>query len=159
MFAFFGLSVYKSCMLRELRMAAAVGFLIFIGSFLLPAAKASITDLPGYMAAWNILKSPFVDFPESPWRMMQLALIWPANILIVAAFICLLMGKLAGTRYLAAYGLAGQLYWLFSNECRVEEFGIGYWTWLFAGLLVFGLTILGSSLKFAVEPEGYTTES
>jgi len=123
-------------------MGAAFGFLIFLGSFLLPAVKASVTDLPGYQAAWNIITFPFREPPDSICRVLILVLIWPTNFLILTTSLFLLAGKPARVNFLAGYGLAGQLYWLFDPDVQVSEFGIGYWVWLISGIVLFMISIL-----------------
>lgn len=128
-------------------MGAAFGLLVFLGSFLLPAAKVSVTDLPGYRAAWNIVTFPFRETPDSICRVLVLVLIWPTNFLMLATSLLLLIGKPTRVNFLAGYGLAGQLYWLFDPDVRINEFGIGYWVWLISGIVLFVIAFLAGAQR------------
>jgi hypothetical protein len=126
---------------RQLRLAAAAAFMVFAGSFFLPAAKVSVTDLPGYKAAWTVLCSPFRDPPQSLLRLFCVLIAWPANLALLAAFLLAFMGKWKAMRYPAAFGVAGQLYWLISDEGHISDYGIGYWVWLFSGIALFAISM------------------
>lgn len=132
-------------MSRELRLAAAFGLLMFAGSFLLPAVKPAITNLPGYQAAWNIFTLPFRGMPEPLWRKLVLVLIWPTNLLVLTGYVRLLAGKPAWTRWLAIYGLVGQFYWFFDPDISTREFGVGYWVWVFSGIVLVVIAVMAGN--------------
>lgn len=130
-------------MSKGLRIATVFGLLLFLGSFFMPALKDG--SLPGYEAAWRIYNSN----ADSAWRIFVLVWVWPANLLLLAAFIRLWMNKVPWTIYLTAWGLAGQLYWMFDRDIRIAELGVGYWVWFFSGIFLFALTIFAASSKSA----------
>ena len=132
---------------RDLKLAAAAAFMVFAGSFFLPAAKESVADLPGYKAAWTVFCSPFRDPPQSTFKLFCILIAWPANLALLTAFVLAFMGKWRVLRYVAAFGVAGQLYWLFDHDLHIKEYGIGYWVWVFSGIALLAISMAGGARR------------